>query len=153
MARVFNFSAGPAALPLPVLEEIQAGFLDFGGSGMSVTEVSHRSKWFDDVINDTVDRFRRLLPAALLVQAVLLGGCSVYSASSGRVVPSDWASSARSRWTGSTLGLPAPPAVRTAAETASWLLVVSWSVMSLSVCSCRAPAQRPGGACQRRLPR
>jgi len=59
--RIYNFNAGPAALPLPVLEEIQTGFLDFGGSGMSVTEVSHRSKWFDDVINDTVDRFRRLL--------------------------------------------------------------------------------------------
>jgi len=59
--RIYNFNAGPAALPLPVLEEIQANFLDFGGSGMSVTEVSHRSKWFDDVINDSIDRFRRLL--------------------------------------------------------------------------------------------
>jgi phosphoserine aminotransferase len=59
--RIYNFNAGPAALPQPVLEEIQAGFLDFGGSGMSITEVSHRSKWFDDVINDTIDRFRRLL--------------------------------------------------------------------------------------------
>lgn len=59
--RIFNFNAGPAALPLPVLEEIQANFLDFGGSGMSITEISHRSKWFDDVINDTIDRFRRLL--------------------------------------------------------------------------------------------
>jgi len=59
--RIFNFNAGPAALPLPVLEEIQANFLDFGGSGMSVTEISHRSKWFDDVINDTIDRFRRML--------------------------------------------------------------------------------------------
>ena len=59
--RILNFNAGPAALPLPVLEEIQANFLDFGGSGMSVTEISHRSKWFDDVINDTIDRFRRML--------------------------------------------------------------------------------------------
>jgi phosphoserine aminotransferase len=59
--RIYNFNPGPAALPLPVLEEIQAGFLDFGGSGMSITEVSHRSKWFDDVINDTIARFRRLL--------------------------------------------------------------------------------------------
>ena len=59
--RIYNFNAGPAALPLPVLEEIQAGFLDFGGSGMSITEVSHRSKWFDDVINDTIARLRRLL--------------------------------------------------------------------------------------------
>ena len=59
--RIYNFNAGPAALPLPVLEEIQASFLNFKGSGMSVTEVSHRSKWFDDVINDAVARAKRLL--------------------------------------------------------------------------------------------
>ena len=58
--RIFNFNAGPAALPQAVLEEIQANFLDFGGSGMSITEVSHRSKWFDDVINDAVARVKRL---------------------------------------------------------------------------------------------
>ncbi len=61
MKRIYNFNAGPAALPLPVLEEIQASFLDFKGSGMSITEVSHRSKWFDDVINDAVERVKRLL--------------------------------------------------------------------------------------------
>ena len=59
--RVYNFNAGPAALPLPVLEEIQAELLDFKGSGMSIMEVSHRSKWFDDVINDAVERSKRLL--------------------------------------------------------------------------------------------
>ena len=59
--RVFNFNAGPAALPLPVLETIQQELLDFKGSGMSITEVSHRSKWFDDVINDAVARVKRLL--------------------------------------------------------------------------------------------
>lgn len=59
--RIHNFNPGPAALPLPVLEEIQHDFLNFNGSGMSITEVSHRSKWFDDVIGDTVDRIRRLL--------------------------------------------------------------------------------------------
>ncbi len=59
--RIFNFNAGPAALPLSVLEEIQASFLDYKGSGMSITEVSHRSKWFDDVINDAVARLKRLL--------------------------------------------------------------------------------------------
>lgn len=59
--RIYNFNAGPAALPLPVLEEIQAEFLDYKGSGMSITEVSHRSKWFDDVINEAVERARRLL--------------------------------------------------------------------------------------------
>jgi phosphoserine aminotransferase len=61
LKRIHNFNAGPAALPQVVLEEIQASFLDFGGSGMSITEVSHRSKWFDDVINDAVARVKRLL--------------------------------------------------------------------------------------------
>ena len=59
--RVYNFNAGPAALPLPVLEEIKDSFLNFNGSGMSVTEISHRSKWFDDVINDAVERVKRLM--------------------------------------------------------------------------------------------
>ncbi len=59
--RIHNFNAGPAALPLPVLEEIQESFLNFAGSGMSVTEISHRSKWFDDVINDAVARTKRIL--------------------------------------------------------------------------------------------
>jgi len=59
--RIFNFNPGPAALPLSVLEEIQDAFLDFKGSGMSITEVSHRSPWFDDVINDAIVRLKRLL--------------------------------------------------------------------------------------------
>lgn len=59
--RIYNFNAGPAALPLSVLEEIRDSFLNFKGSGMSITEVSHRSKWFDDVINDAIARVKRLL--------------------------------------------------------------------------------------------
>jgi len=59
--RIHNFNAGPAALPLSVLEEIQSELLDFKGSGMSILEVSHRSKWFDEVINDAVKRTKRLL--------------------------------------------------------------------------------------------
>jgi phosphoserine aminotransferase len=59
--RIHNFNPGPAALPLPVLEEIQANFLNFNGSGMSITEVSHRSKWFDAVIEDAIARTRRLM--------------------------------------------------------------------------------------------
>ncbi|MBW2568494.1 MAG: 3-phosphoserine/phosphohydroxythreonine transaminase [Deltaproteobacteria bacterium] len=59
--RIYNFNAGPAALPLSVLEEIKNSFIDFKGSGMSIIEVSHRSKWFDDVINDAVVRTKRLL--------------------------------------------------------------------------------------------
>ena len=59
--RIHNFNAGPAALPLPVLEEIAEELLDFKGSGMSILEVSHRSRWFDDVINQAVERTGRLL--------------------------------------------------------------------------------------------
>jgi len=50
--RIFNFSAGPATLPLPVLKEVQEELLDFRGQGMSLMEMSHRSKTFDDVINE-----------------------------------------------------------------------------------------------------
>ena len=59
--RIHNFNPGPAALPLTVLEEIKENFLNFKGSGMSITEISHRSKEFDDVINDAVVRTKRLL--------------------------------------------------------------------------------------------
>ena len=52
MARVFNFNAGPAALPLEVLEKAQADMLDFAGSGMSVMEISHRSKEFQALIEE-----------------------------------------------------------------------------------------------------
>lgn len=48
--RVFNFYAGPATLPLPVLEQAQGELLNFRGTGMSVLEISHRSKDFEGVI-------------------------------------------------------------------------------------------------------
>lgn len=59
--RIYNFNAGPAALPLEVLEEIKASFLNYAGSGMSVTEISHRSRLFENIINDAVARTKRLL--------------------------------------------------------------------------------------------
>jgi len=59
--RIHNFNPGPAALPQIVLEEIQASFLDFEGTGMSITEISHRSKPFENIINDAVARTKRLL--------------------------------------------------------------------------------------------
>ena len=59
--RIYNFNAGPAALPLEVLEEIKDSFLNFDGSGMSIAEISHRSGWFNNVINDAIARTRRLL--------------------------------------------------------------------------------------------
>jgi len=59
--RIYNFNAGPATLPLLVLEAIREEFLDYKGSGMSIIEVSHRSKWFDDVMEDTSARIKRLM--------------------------------------------------------------------------------------------
>jgi phosphoserine aminotransferase len=76
--RIYNFNPGPAALPLPVLEEIQSEFLDFKGSGMSITEVSHRSSAFDEVINDAADRIKRLLNAGEEYKVLFLqGGASL----------------------------------------------------------------------------
>ena len=42
--RIYNFNAGPATLPLEVLEEVRDEFLDYNGEGMSIIEMSHRSK-------------------------------------------------------------------------------------------------------------
>jgi phosphoserine aminotransferase len=61
MTRIYNFNPGPAALPLPVLEQIKHEMLDFRGSGMSILEISHRSKAFEEVLNDAIIRTRRLL--------------------------------------------------------------------------------------------
>jgi len=76
--RIHNFNAGPAALPLPVLEEIQETLLNFSGSGMSITEISHRSKWFEDVINDAVARTKRLLNLGDAFEVLFIqGGASL----------------------------------------------------------------------------
>ena len=76
--RIHNFNAGPAALPLPVLEEIQAELINFHGSGMSILEVSHRSKWFEDVLDDAIARIKRLLKLDDRYQVLFLqGGASL----------------------------------------------------------------------------
>jgi len=61
MARIYNFQAGPAAIPLPVLEKAREELLDFGKSGMSVMEMSHRGKVFDAVIKAAEANLRRQL--------------------------------------------------------------------------------------------
>ena len=59
--RIFNFSAGPAVLPLPVLERAQKEMLSLPGVGMSVMEISHRSKTFDEIIGGAEAGLRELL--------------------------------------------------------------------------------------------
>jgi phosphoserine aminotransferase len=61
MNRVYNFSAGPSMLPLPVLERAQKEMLCYGDTGMSVMEMSHRSKAFDDIIKQAEADIRELM--------------------------------------------------------------------------------------------
>jgi len=61
MSRVYNFSAGPAVLPEEVLQEAAAEMLDYQGTGMSVMEMSHRSKAFEQILNEAEQDLRDLL--------------------------------------------------------------------------------------------
>ena len=61
MARIHNFNAGPAAMPLAVLEQAQSELLDMAGSGVSVMEMSHRSKEFQAIIDAAEAGIRRLM--------------------------------------------------------------------------------------------
>ena len=61
MKRVYNFSAGPAILPEPVLQEAADEMMDYKGSGMSVMEISHRSALFQSIIDETEANLRKLM--------------------------------------------------------------------------------------------
>ena len=61
MSRIYNFSAGPAVLPESVLQEAAAEMLDYKGSGMSVMEMSHRSKTYQAIIDEAEADLRRLM--------------------------------------------------------------------------------------------
>ncbi len=78
MNRIFNFSAGPAVLPVPVLEEAQRNLVELPGVGMSVLEISHRSKTFEDMLARTEADVRALgkVPANYKV-LFLQGGASM----------------------------------------------------------------------------
>ena len=63
MARenVYNFAAGPSVMPLPALEQARAELLDYAGSGMSVMEMSHRSKLFQEIFDNTKQKLKALM--------------------------------------------------------------------------------------------
>src|SRR5688500_125859 len=76
--RIFNFSAGPAVLPVPVLERAQRDMLSLPGVGMSAMEISHRSKAFEDLLNGAIADFRTLTGAPANYQVLMLqGGASL----------------------------------------------------------------------------
>ncbi len=74
MNRVFNFAAGPGILPLPVLEEAAANFVDYHGQGMSLIEMSHRGAIFAQIIRETKDLLRELLAIPDTHDVLLLQG-------------------------------------------------------------------------------
>jgi phosphoserine aminotransferase len=72
--RVYNFYAGPATLPLPALEKARDEFLDFAGTGMSVLEISHRSKEWQTAIDYAESLLREILGIPSDYKVLWLGG-------------------------------------------------------------------------------
>lgn len=104
--RAYNFNAGPAALPLEVLERAQAEFVEFQGTGMSIMEMSHRGAVYESVHNEAQERVLKLLgnPSGYKV-LFLQGGASTQFATipmnllesgkkAGYVMTGSWASKA-----------------------------------------------------------
>src|SRR2546423_360174 len=76
--RVYNFSAGPAVLPLPVLEEAREHLLSLPGVGISILELSHRSKAFEKIIGQAEQDLRTLLGISDNYEVLFLqGGASL----------------------------------------------------------------------------
>lgn len=76
--RVINFNPGPAALPLEVLQQAQAEMLDYKGTGMSVMEISHRSKEFEAIVSETQTDLRELMGIPANYKILFLqGGASL----------------------------------------------------------------------------
>ena len=59
--RIWNFNAGPSAIPVEVLEKVQEGWFNYQNSGMNIMEMSHRSKEFDAIHNETIELIKQLL--------------------------------------------------------------------------------------------
>ncbi len=74
MSRKLNFSAGPCAIPLEVLNEMQENFADYQGNGISLAEVSHRHKLYDDVHNEAISLMKELLKVPDNYSILFLGG-------------------------------------------------------------------------------
>ncbi len=80
--RIYNFSAGPSMLPVPVLEKARDEMLNYNGSGMSVMEMSHRSKVYDDIIKDAEKLLREVMNIPENYKVLFLqGGASLQFAS------------------------------------------------------------------------
>ena len=72
--KVYNFSAGPSTLPAPVLEQAQKDLLNYNGSGISVMEMSHRSKWYDQINDECISLVRELMCVPENYEVILVQG-------------------------------------------------------------------------------
>jgi len=78
MGRIYNFGAGPAVMPLEVLQEAQKHLVDYHGEGLSIMEASHRSKMYDEVHNEALGLMRELYKVPEEYDILLLqGGASM----------------------------------------------------------------------------
>ena len=120
MARVHNFSAGPAALPTSVLAEIADEMMDYRGCGMSVLEMSHRSSMYQQIIDDAEATLRRLLSIPDNYRVLFLqGGATLQFAGipmnlmhrgrAGYIVTGNFANKASPTWPTSMRALPPRP--------------------------------------------
>ena len=88
--RVYNFSAGPAVLPEEVLQEAADEMLDYQGSGMSVMEMSHRSKTYEKIIREAEADLRDLMNIPDNYKVLFLqGGASSQFATPPHTPPAD----------------------------------------------------------------
>ena len=105
MQRVYNFSAGPAVLPVEVLEEAAKDMLNYKGCGMSVMEMSHRSKMFEDILDEAEADLRKLMniPSNYKVLFLQGGGSQQFAAvplnlmknkKAGYIITGQWAKKA-----------------------------------------------------------
>ena len=91
MGRVYNFAAGPATLPLPVLEKAKDEFLEYGSTGMSVMEMSHRSKMYLEIYQQTEAVFRSVMdiPEDYAVLFLAGGATGQFAAIPMNLLPED----------------------------------------------------------------
>ena len=86
--RVHNFNAGPSVLPMSVLETAQSELLDYKGCGMSVMELSHRSKEFESIIQTAEADLRELMGIPATGRKATWGEIGVLRFSDGKIVES-----------------------------------------------------------------
>ena len=77
MRNVFIFNPGPSVLPEPVLESTSKAILNFAGTGMSIMEVSHRSKQFEELLNETIDLVKKVLDIPDNYKVLFSGQCKI----------------------------------------------------------------------------